>query len=212
MDPLRFSVFWNVALPAAAWLGFAFSLAGLALGAALLLRSGETLAWLRSMNRWVSTRRALKPLEIPHPADQTLERHSRLLSMALVAGGVFVVVVLVAGYPDARAVFRLEALRVSPSAVAASIAIESAYLLLIAGGALAIAAGMLLGLFPNAWRALEAGANRWVSARRVVAGASAMHFTLDSLAEAHPRAAGWLIAAGSLVASVAFGVLAYALG
>ena len=53
VDPLRFSIFWQIFVPAAVWFGLVGSLAGLAVGAGLLARSEGTLKLLRSMNRWV---------------------------------------------------------------------------------------------------------------------------------------------------------------
>ena len=209
VDPLRFSIFWQIFVPAAVWFGLVGSLAGLAVGAGLLARSEGTLKLLRSMNRWVSTRRVLKPLEIPRRIEPIAAGNRRWLALLVLAGGAIALLVLVASYGDFRGVIRLGRLRTSPAAVAVGMAVESLYVVLAVGSAAAVAAGILLAFFPRAWSAIEARANRWYSARQLGARASAMHFTLDALAENHPRAAGWTISIGSLLAAIVFGILAF---
>src|SRR5260221_12886785 len=59
------------------------SLGGLALGCALLLRTAAAIGFINSMNRWISTRRATRELEVPREGL----RPSRLLGLFLVGGG-----------------------------------------------------------------------------------------------------------------------------
>jgi hypothetical protein len=68
-------------------------MAGVALGIGLVVRPGCTLAFIGRMNRWVSTRRALKPLEIPRSVEPASARHP-LFGAFLVLGGAVVVYVL----------------------------------------------------------------------------------------------------------------------
>ena len=64
------------------------SMAGLVFGCALALRSGATLQFVARMNRWVSTREALRPLEAVHNVDPAPDSpHRRVLGMLFIVIG-----------------------------------------------------------------------------------------------------------------------------
>ena len=80
---------------------------------------------------------------------------------------------------------------------------------LVLGSALAVAVGVLMLFVPARLAALEARLDRWYSTRQALpAGGESMRYPLDTLVEASPRAAGWLIAAASLLVAAAMTVLA----
>src|SRR5947207_7515167 len=66
------------------------SLAGAALGCALVLRSARAVAFMRGMNRWVSTRRALKEAEIPRQVGAPGITRKPWFALFLLVGGVAV--------------------------------------------------------------------------------------------------------------------------
>jgi hypothetical protein len=79
---------------------------------------------------------------------------------------------------------------------------------LIVGSALAVVVAVLILFFPGRLTALEAGLNRWYSTRHVLPPAGeTMRFPLDAMVESRPRAAGWIIAAASLLVAAAMAVL-----
>src|SRR5258706_14242522 len=61
------------------------------LGLALVFRPEKALAFMRSMNRWVSTRRALKQAEIPRSVDVSSRKGRGWLALFPRLGG---------GFPD----------------------------------------------------------------------------------------------------------------
>lgn len=188
-------------LPSLKVCALAFSLAGIALGIGLAARSEPTLRVLRALNRWVSSRRALKPLEIP----RTVASGNRYVVGALLAAvGLYAIAVLARPEvaPKLAAVLGFD-----PRYSLPGIAIDAARWLLVAGSALVAAVGLLMLLAPRALAALEARTNRWISSRRIVAGADTMYLPLDHLAERFPRAAGVVIAAFSAAAAAASVVL-----
>src|SRR5688500_18629878 len=155
-------------------LGSAFSAV---VGLALILRQRTTIEAFARMNRWVSTRRALKPLEIPRQTGQLLVGKGRI-----VAGLVFAL----CGAYAAFALVSVDAARLVPAlgvgggfSPLADIAIRSARWTLILGCAAAGLGGVVLLFLPSAWQRVEAGANRWYSTRRAVAGADTMIVPLD---------------------------------
>ena len=90
----------------------------------------------------------------------------------------------------------------------AGVALQTMKWLLVIGSALAVAVGFLMLFVPRLLEAFEARMNRWYSTSQLLpSGGESMKFPLDLLVEAYPRAAGWIIAAGSLVVAVAMGIL-----
>jgi hypothetical protein len=175
------------------------SLLGIALGASLLARSTRAQAFLGGMNRWVSTRRMLRPVELPRETGHG----GRGLGLVLVVAGAYALTVLVQ-IPVAKVAM---AMRVGASSTLALIAIETLKWLLLAGCAASVVTGVMLLFFPHAWRAVEARANRWYSSRQLAVGGDDMHLPLDRLAQTHPRAAGGAILALSLASAVATAAL-----
>jgi uncharacterized protein YjeT (DUF2065 family) len=182
---------------------FVGSLLGLVLGAGLLLRANAVLPFIHVMNQWVSTRQALRPLEVPVQVAPAAGG-SRWFGMVLAVLGAFSAAILLGRLDSAglAGLFKVDA-RIS----LLSIALESVRWFLVAGSFTAILTGVMLLFFPQAWRKLEARANHWYSTRQLEIAGDTLHPSLDRIVEAFPRAAGVVILALSLIAAVASGML-----
>ena len=174
---------------------FIGSVGGVALGGALLLRAAAAIGFIRSMNRYVSTRKATREISIPR---QVLGR-SRWLGGLLVLGGAFAGYILLAKLLAPRA-----AVSVADPRFLTAFAIEATGWLFVAGCLLSLAMGVLMLFLPRVLDGLEALLNRWVSTRNLVPlGGDQMRTPLDVLVEVYPRAAGWIILVSSLIVAVA---------
>jgi len=190
------------------FLGVLFLVGGLmalAVGVGLIVGSAGTLRFLAAMNRWVSTRRAFKPIEIPRDTRQAVQKHRRWLAAALIAGAAFSIFGLAAWF-DAGAVSFVFGLDARPSSIASWL-VESARWALIAGNLAAIVIGIMLRFFPGAVAALEARGSRWYSDRQLVKGADKMNLALDNWVAESPRASGWMIAIAGLLLAGDFGII-----
>ena len=176
------------------------------LGLALVFRTEKTLAFMRSMNRWVSTRRGLREAEMPRTVEVKSRRGKILLALFLLFGGIFALYVLV---------LRLEIPRV---AVVVGVNLQKWFVLgvvlqtlkwfLVVGSALAVLVAVLILFFPSRLAALEERLNKWYSTRHILPSTGeAMRYPLDMLVEGAPRAAGWIIAVASLVVAAAMAML-----
>ena len=182
------------------------SLASIAFGLALVLRTAQALSLMRGMNRWVSTRRALKELEVPRHVGEPRKAGKHWFGLFLAAGGGFVLYVMLTQIEIPRVAMVL-GVNVQRWFLA-GVALQTMKWLLVVGSVLAVAVGFLMLFFPRLLEAFEARMNRWYSTRRLLpSGSESMKFPLDLLVEAYPRAAGWIVAAGSLVVAVAMGIL-----
>src|SRR6266853_102477 len=151
------------------------------------------------LNRWVSTRHILRPVEVPVDTERATHRHYRWLAGAFFLGGLIAIFGLLTGL-DATAVSAAFAAKRFAPVVA--IAVEGAKWVLIAGSASGVVVGAMLLFYPNAESMLERFANQWVSPRRVTRSWDDMRMTLDMLVEAHPKPAGWVIACTSVAAMI----------
>ncbi len=175
------------------------AVAGLAVGVGLIASGPKTVQSFHALNFWVSTRHALRPVELPVDTERATHRYHRWLAGGFVFGGLISIFGLLAGI-DATAVSAAFAETRFVPLVA--MAVESAKWVLIVGSAFGVVIGGMLLFYPNAESMLERFANRWVSSRQVVRSWDDMHMTLDRLVEAHPKPAGWIIACTSAAAVI----------
>lgn len=180
-------------------------LAVLAVGVGLIVARAGTLRFFVAMNRWVSTRRAFKPIEVARDTRQAVQRHRRWLAVVFIAGAAFALYGLATWF-DARAVSFVFGLDPRPSSVASWL-VESVRWVLIVGNLTAIVIGIMLGFFPDALAALEARGSRWYSDRQLVKGGDAMNLALDNWVAAFPRSAGWIITVAGLILVGDFGIM-----
>ena len=183
---------------------FVVALVFLGIGVGLIVASAATLRFLARMNRWVPTRRAFRPLEVPYNTGPTVQKHRRWLAVVFVAGAAVALYGLIVEF-DARAVSVMFGLNPRSSMVTAWL-IDAGRWALIVGNLAALVIGVMLGLFPDALAALEARGGRWYSDRQLKA-ADEMNLTLDNWVAASPRAAGWLITVAAVVLLGAFGII-----
>jgi hypothetical protein len=173
-------------------------LVGVGLGIGLVVFRSRVFPLFGPMNRWVSARKNLEPMEAPHDIEPFFHRHRYWFSALFLIGGAFSILML--------------ALKVDAAAVASVFGARRSFIgpwviqtlttLLIAGNVLAIAIGIILGFFPRVLAALEMRTNRWYSSRQFVKGADEMHVPLDRWFESSPRAAGWILAVAALILSI----------
>jgi len=182
------------------------AVASTVLGCALVFRTARAIEFMRGMNRWVSSRRALKGLEAPRQVGTAGGARSAWFAVFLLAGGAYVLYFLLfrIEIPRAAAVLGIDLKRW----FLAGIALQTMRWVLVAGSVLAAVVGVLQFLFPRVLLAFEARMNKWYSTRQLApAGTDVMQYPLDMLVEAYPRASGVIIAAASLLVAASMAAL-----
>jgi hypothetical protein len=171
--------------------------AGFVFGCALALRSGPTLQFIARMNRWVSTREALRSLEEPHQIEPAPESpYRRVLGVLFIVSGALTIYFLLTRL---QVTHLIDAKR----RLGLAIVLDATKAVFLAGGAFALLTGALMVFWPQALTAMEARLNRWYSARRLAAAEDRMLTPLEPHVEAHPREAGWIIAIASIAIALA---------
>ena len=177
----------------------------LAAGIGLIVNGAVTLRFFSSMNRWVSMRRATRPLEVPRDTRPLVQKHRYWLAAVFVAGGVFAIVGLVTQFSTSAAITLLKLNGLHPAF--AGWLVDAFRWVLIIGNLTAIVAGILLAFFPAAVAALEARGSAWYSERQAARGADTMRVTsLDNWVAAQPRAAGAIVTLFALGLISVFGL------
>jgi hypothetical protein len=181
-------------------------LASAAFGFALIFRTEKAIAFTRSMNRWVSTRRALRQAELPRTISVESRGGKVALALFLLLGGTFALWFLL---------LRLEIPRVALVVgvnlkrwFITGVALQTMKWFLVVGSVLALVVGVLILAFPTRLAVLEAKLNKWYSTRNVLPPTGeSMRYPLDMLVEGAPRPAGWIIVVASLIVVAAMAVL-----
>jgi hypothetical protein len=191
------NLMWHMVVQAMIVLFLVVAISGLGVGVGLILSSQRTAQLFHTLNRWFSTRHALKVVEVPHETDRVAHRYQRWLAGGFVLGGLIAIFGLVAAV-DVVALSNIVAERRAAAFVA--VVLDCTRWFLIIGSVAGVVVGAMLLFYPDAESKLEAFTNRWVSSRQVVRSWDDMHLTLDLLVEAHPTPAGWLLACTSAAA------------
>jgi hypothetical protein len=132
-------------------------------------------------------------------------RLRRWLGGCLVVGGALLVVLLLTRFHVERSAF-VPGVDVRRW-ILSGMALQLTKWFLVLGGAFSAAIGVLMLFFPQQMDALQARLDRWYSSPRLRAAEETMHTPLEPRVEAHPRAAGWIITAASLLVALGMAVL-----
>lgn len=183
---------------------FIGSLFAIVIGTGLILRSAAMFRFFGVMNRWVSTRKILKPVEIPRNTDAAMHRQRRTIGSMFILGAGFSFVLLIKEF-DVAAIVLVFQRSMAPTAV--EIAARTAKWVLLVGDVLAIAVGIAMIAVPEALAKLEARSNEWYSVRRHDRNFDQMHMHVDGWVETYPRAIGWSIVLLSVFVVVNLGAV-----
>ncbi len=183
---------------------FIGSVFAIIVGSGLILRSATMFRLFGVMNRWVSMRRILRPIEIPRNTDAALHRQRRTLGAVFIVGAGLSLIVLVRGFDVAAIV---AAFRQSMAPVAIEMTARTAKWVLVACDVLAIVVGIAMIAIPGAFAGFEARANEWYSVRKYDRNIDSMHMDVDKWTQTYPRAIGWSLVLLSLFIVVNLGAV-----
>lgn len=175
---------------------------GLAAGLMLVFDSARAFRIGDRLDRWVSTRAALRPLEEHHSIAKPLYRMHRLVGMLICAGALYSLIVLAT--PSGGAAITKSLSTIGPVRFSAWIA-ESLRMILVTGNVAALVFGAVFVVRPSALKGLEAWADRRISGRQATKPIEEMHRPADRFARSHPRFVGVLVVLGSVYVLVNLG-------
>ncbi len=169
------------------------------IGAAVALRPELLERLRRTGDRRYSLRRATGPLDRPRNVDRWFYRHHRLYGTVVVLLALFLLYFLAFG--ELRSTWTLMLGREYRD-VAAMLG-DLARILLWVSAVFALIIGTVVFVRPSALKALEHGANRWLTLRRATRGLDREFGGLDERVTRRPRLWGTITAVASLLLLVA---------
>ncbi len=204
MPVLNNYVFDEILVPVVFLFFLVSGIFGVGFGIGLAVFRGRVFRLIGPMNRWISARKSLEPMETQHDIEPFVHKYRRWFSALFIIGGTFSIFMLAAKVDVAAVTSVFGARRFS---IIGPWVIQSLATFLIIGSVLAIATGIILGFFPRALGALEMRTDHWYSSPQIAKGADEMHVPLDRWFQSSPRAAGWIVAVAALILSISSAIV-----
>lgn len=173
-------------------------------GLALIFRLSWSLELNEKLNRWISTRQAMRPMELSRDIHRPLYRKHRSVGLLVTAGAAVVLYVLLTRYHPAPIIAYFS--RYMRPGVASWLLDWFRGFVLVTN-VFALLIGLALFLRPSLLKGLEAWANRSYSGRGLSKFLDVMHLGVDRAVTGYPRLFGTAIVIGSLYALGSFAML-----
>jgi hypothetical protein len=173
------------------------SIAGLFVGAALVLRPAWLLHVSKLVNRWIAMRRISILLERVIKVDRWFYRYRHVSGMFILAGAVFLMYFFTARFDKLSALSSLSKKFALPHAFV-EVLLDSSVLSILLGAALALIISLFLLIRPSMMKGFEQSANQWISLRRGLKPFEISHVGVDEYAFKNVQMTGVLLLFGSL--------------
>lgn len=167
-------------------------------GVSLAIRSQKALRAFDSLNRWISVRKMMRPLMMPHNVESTLMKR-RILLGSVISGGALVSILLLVGTDLTPALSLFEG-----SLTEAQIAgvADNLEWFMLAGNAVCLAVGALILFSPQVLLSVENYTDRWLTMRKSMQPLEKMHMEVDCWVLKHPTSVGIALTVLSLSAGM----------
>lgn len=172
---------------------FVVGIFGLMVGIGLMFRTEAMYRMFDVMNRWISFRKAMKPMEIPRDSSAFVLGHRRVLAAVVVAAALFTLYNLLFRLNVAHASQLIGSTMKLPVNWVEWLLSSLVWFLLV-GNTVAIAVGAMLAFAPAPMARLETASARWISTRRIMKVTDTMHDEPEHWVHQSPRAAGAVLA------------------
>ena len=186
-----------------AWLLFMMvgSVAGLFLGALLIMRPAVVATVSGYANNWIATRHLTGILERVIQLDRWLYRYHRVAGTFLLTGAIFLVYFFIVPFDKLRIVVGLVRIYAFPPVIA-EILLDTAVLSILLGAVFVLIVSLFLLARPSMLRGFEEGANQWISLRQAIRPFEISRFSIDETVFQNIQMAGVLLLLGSLYSIV----------
>lgn len=189
------------------FIGGCFSLL---VGIGLILHSEQMFRIFDQMNRWVSSRRATRALEIPRDCWPLVLRYRYALSAFITLGAVYATIRLLT-QADIEAIVPGISSSLHLPELFISWILTSVKWFLLLGCMISIVVGLMLGFFITALSKMEKLSATWISTRNnnLLKKADVLHSGFDNLVMSFPKTAGWIVTIMSMVEVTLVGIQMY---
>jgi hypothetical protein len=173
------------------------SLAGMVMGAMLLLHPQSLQRASQILNRWISTRHLDQALERSFNLDPWFYRYRRTGGTLTLLGAFYILYFFTVSMDRTNTIAGLAKHFKQPPLLVEGL-LDALVLSAVMGALLAAFVGLFLMLRPSMLRDFEQVANQWVSLRRALKPVEISRNSVDEYVFRHGRQAGMLLIVGSL--------------
>lgn len=177
---------------------------GVVIGILLLIDSERVMRWNYVLNKWYSTRQAMRALDRPIDIKRPFYRWHRVLGVLVFAASLYTLDILVFGFHTSSLV---RALRGTGNPALLGLVLDSVRLFLIAGNVAALVAAAVLVFRPSLLKGLEVWGDRQYSGRVATKPLDIMRYQPDDFTRSRPKLVGGLLMLGSLYVLITLGVM-----
>jgi len=183
------------------------NLFALVVGVLMMLAPERLWSWSGLGDTWVSTRKLLKPLELPHVIDAVLLKYPRVLGALFLGAGLLILIQAgtlarkLSAAEGGRLLAQFFGLSVHPTGAWETLWLSMLGLILL-GAAMAVVVGAVALIQSKLLHQWSAAANRWISTRRAMEPLERPRYGFDQSVRTRPRLWGGLIAAIALYAII----------
>jgi hypothetical protein len=177
---------------------------GVVIGILLLVDSERVMRWNYVLNKWYSTRQAMRALDRPIDLKRPFYRWHRVLGAVVFAASLYTLDVLVFGFHTSALV---RALRGTADPALLALILDTVRLFLSAGNIAALVAAAVLVFRPSLLKGVEAWGDRQYSGRVATKPLDIMRYQPDDFTRRRPKLVGGLLVLGSLYVVVTLGVM-----
>lgn len=177
---------------------------GTVIGILLLVDSQRVMRWNLLLNRWYSTRKAMRALDRPIDVKRSFYRWHRVVGVVVFAVSLYTLDVLVFGFQTSALV---RALRDVGNPALLSLGLEGVRLFLIAGNIAALVAAAILVFRPSLLKGVEGWGDRNYTLRMPTRALDVMRYQPDDFVRGRPRLVGALLLIGGLYVLITFSLL-----
>ena len=172
-------------------------------GIGLAVRSRRAMRWFDAMNRWISVRKMIKPLTMPHEVEPILMKQRVWLGSAIIIGAAIALYLLQdVDLRPALLLFDGSLTPIEMSGIA-----DNLKVFLLVGNALCLIIGIGILFFPRTLTVVERYTDHWYTVRRSTRSLDMMHMEVDSWVLKHPTSVGITMS----LLSVSLGMMMYSL-
>ena len=163
-------------------------------GVGLATRNPTVLRFFTFMNTELSTRRAMKPLTMPHYVEPTLLKHPKILGLAIIFGAITSIVLLnemdfIVFRPVYSDMFNIDT---------SEILADYTRRFLLIGNMICVLVGLLVLFFPHLLTSVEGYTDKWYTLRKKTRPLYMPHLEVDKWVLAHPTVSGITLSIMSL--------------
>jgi hypothetical protein len=197
MNDQWLNIFLDAAMEAALIITIGGCIIAIVLALLLLFLPDFYLAVSQRLNKWVSTRRTLKPMEIPRNQERRIYRHHRLFGLLVSIGAIYTLSYFMLNYDPQYVQHSLQQ-HVQLQPIMLEWLLDAGSIILMLTNLFVLVIGVVVFIRPSLLKNFEAWSNKWISTRHASRFLDNNYSGIERYTAQHPRLMGGFLLLGGL--------------